>query len=710
MKKFYPDLRWYIFAAIYFTKQYGALWLGLQHLFNRFLEIQMQAVVLTPNINKIPELLSSQPHWICWKKTELKPNGRYGKLPTNIQGKVINAHDISQHVDLVSAYQNYSANKENIAGIALDLPTEPVIYDYTDNGEPLYLIGGDIDECVTIKDNRPTLSKQAVDDLKALGNPYWEISPSSTGIRWFGLHTKPLKGGNKDGREMYSQGRFLTITGQSKGGDIRPLPSDIESLEQEWFGRKTTHQINDDLLAHLPNQKYEMPEVINDGEGRNNGILQLAGSLRGKGLSQDEIELGCLGFNQQRINPPLPIEKVLDIARRYSEHLPNQTTNKPTPKEFQLNLSAGLINLVTSSHKRPFIGGDDLIPIGSYSALAGLGGTGKTNLIIGVAIQASVGGSFAGRLCKESCVLMLACEDSETEINARFCAGIEALPKDKQEQAIRNIRVFSLVGQDAHMVKMVGKNAESTSKSDVLIQAANQLKKETGLERCLIVIDHARMIASVDWNDSAQTSVFTREMQRIASETKAGLVVLTHTNKASMNSGRETNQGDVSGSTAIVDNARWVAILHTMGNDDANKFAITTESKNNYVSLDIVKTNYCAMGKIGWFLKRSVPHHSVVTLDHVELAKPVTVKAGDNALEKRLIEYLKAHPKLTINKVKGLSGKKGVFKASENEVVSAIQELMDKGMLTLEQLSTERKKELHLPANTGGVLVVLEGV
>jgi GT2 family glycosyltransferase len=28
MKKFYPDWRWYIFAAIYFTKQYGALFLG----------------------------------------------------------------------------------------------------------------------------------------------------------------------------------------------------------------------------------------------------------------------------------------------------------------------------------------------------------------------------------------------------------------------------------------------------------------------------------------------------------------------------------------------------------------------------------------------------------------------------------------------------------------------------------------------------------
>jgi GT2 family glycosyltransferase len=26
MKKFYPDLRWYIFAAIFYTKQYSAIW------------------------------------------------------------------------------------------------------------------------------------------------------------------------------------------------------------------------------------------------------------------------------------------------------------------------------------------------------------------------------------------------------------------------------------------------------------------------------------------------------------------------------------------------------------------------------------------------------------------------------------------------------------------------------------------------------------
>jgi GT2 family glycosyltransferase len=28
MKKFYPDWRWYVFASVYYTKQYAALWLG----------------------------------------------------------------------------------------------------------------------------------------------------------------------------------------------------------------------------------------------------------------------------------------------------------------------------------------------------------------------------------------------------------------------------------------------------------------------------------------------------------------------------------------------------------------------------------------------------------------------------------------------------------------------------------------------------------
>ena len=678
--------------------------------------MNQQINVLTPTPSKIPELLKKRSNWICWKKSGAKPNGRYGKLPANIKGTVINAHDVNHHVDLETAYQSYDSNKFQLAGIAIDLPTNPGIYGYTDDGEPLYLIGGDIDECITIKDSKLVISEQAKSDLKALCQPYWEISPSGTGIRWFGLHTRPLKGGNKNGREMYSSGRFLTVTGKSKGGQITTLPSNIEALEQEWFRSTKSADINGDLLAHLQRESYQEPELINDGEGRNIGILKHAGHLRAQGLSQDEIEEACLAFNRKKLNPPLEEWQVLDIARRYAEEKSTPYIVEPidaahtTKKEFELNLNSVLIKLVASSPKRPFIAGIDVIPLGTYSALAGWGGVGKTNLIISLATQASIGGSFADRVCKETCVLMLACEDSEAEINARFCAAIENLPKEKQEQALRNTRVFSLVGQDVHMVKMVGRNAEPTGKSIVLINAVNELKQQTGVDRCLVIIDHARMIASVDWNDSAQATVFTREMQHIASETGAGLVVLTHTNKASMKADHNSNQGDVSGSTAIVDNARWVALVRTMGDADAKSLGIEVEARQNYVSLEIIKTNYCAMGRVGWFLKRTVEHHSVSVLEPVELAKPTLSKPGDNALEKRLIEYLKSHSGLTINKIKGFAGTKGVFKASEKAVISAIQELIDKDMVKLEIPSDEQRKELGLPKNTAGVLIVSEGV
>jgi hypothetical protein len=674
------------------------------------------ALVIPPNTQNIPLLLKKKNNWLCWKKAEPKPNGRYGKRPVNTKGRLINAHDTSEHVDIETAYQSYTSDKKQIAGIAIDLPTKPAIYSYTDDGQPLYLIGGDIDECVKIEKTTAILSDEAKNDLKKLGQPYWEISPSGTGIRWFGLHTTPLKGGNKNGREMYSSGRFLTVTGKSKGGQIKTLPSNIELLQQEWFGSPKSTDINNDLLAHLSSNPYQAPEKINDGEGRNAGLLSYAGHLRAKGLSQEEIELGCIGFNQEKINPPLPLEKVLDVARRYEKHQTQSNAFQPigatykSQKEFELNLNSGFIKLVASSPKRPFIAGADVIPLGSYSAMAGSGGIGKTLAAISIATQASIGGSFAGRACEETCVLMLACEDSEVEINARFCAAIESLPQYKQGQAIKNIRVFSLVGQDVHMVKMIGNNAEPTGKSIVVINAINQLKQQTGLDRCLVILDHARMIASVNWSDSAQATVFTREMQHIASETGAGLLVLTHTNKAALNSKHESNQGDISGSTSIVDNARWVALVHAMGDADAKSLGITTEAKQNYVSLDIIKTNYCARGRIGWFLKRPIEHHSTSTLEHIELTKPISLRPGDNALEKRLIEYLKTHSGLTINKIKGFAGTKGIFKASEKAVTCAIQELLDKDMVKLEVPSNELRKELGLPKNTAGILVVQEGI
>lgn len=71
---------------------------------------------------------------------------------------------------------------------------------------------------------------------------------------------------------------------------------------------------NDNLIHR---SIFDIPKRISDGEGREGFLLKYAGHLRGKGIGQDVIEQILLDFNQQRINPPLDNNVVLDRARRF---------------------------------------------------------------------------------------------------------------------------------------------------------------------------------------------------------------------------------------------------------------------------------------------------------------------------------------------------------------------------------------------------------
>ena len=54
--------------------------------------------------------------------------------------------------------------------------------------------------------------------------------------------------------------------------------------------------------------------------GRNTTLLRLAGSLRGQGMQQAEIEQRLLHENLTRCSPPLDTDEVLSVARRYAIH------------------------------------------------------------------------------------------------------------------------------------------------------------------------------------------------------------------------------------------------------------------------------------------------------------------------------------------------------------------------------------------------------
>ena len=285
-----------------------------------------EPLVLTVQPENIPPLLKNTDRWGLWRRGKAKPGGRYGKAPVDPEtGLNTNAHNPDVWRSLDEALRIYKVGQirtTKVAGISFDLPTEPEPICYRQDGTPLYLIGLDFDLCVDDADGKPVVSDEVQNILTTLGSPYYEISPSGTGIRAFVTYPKPLKGGNKGQREMYSGGRFLTVTGRGSG-DIIEAPQGLEKLESEWFGkpkRPRESQIKRGGANFFGNAGtgFELPEVIPEGE-RNNTMLAFVGSLRGKGIPESVLTLAVRQTNLERFKPPLDDDELQDLIDRYAD-------------------------------------------------------------------------------------------------------------------------------------------------------------------------------------------------------------------------------------------------------------------------------------------------------------------------------------------------------------------------------------------------------
>lgn len=69
--------------------------------------------------------------------------------------------------------------------------------------------------------------------------------------------------------------------------------------------------------APIQANKFQLPIQLPEG-GRNTTLLRLAGSLRGHGLPQTDIEQRLLHENLIRCIPPLEEDEVISVARRYA--------------------------------------------------------------------------------------------------------------------------------------------------------------------------------------------------------------------------------------------------------------------------------------------------------------------------------------------------------------------------------------------------------
>jgi putative DNA primase/helicase len=219
---------------------------------------------------KIPALLQQLPQWLHWVATQQKQDGRFDKIPVNTGGRAIDSHDPDNWLGFADVLKRFNVARHS--GIAIALAGNAIRVDGGDT--PVYLIGVDVDKCVIGQGAQgiPELSAEAQQVVDLCGS-YTELSPSGTGVRIFLLSDTLVPGRNQAGMEIYSEKRFLTVTGAG-WGDLRRLGAEeLDALQKLMFksprndNRRTGEQRpggsvrNPDLSSH-PQQPSENPETI----------------------------------------------------------------------------------------------------------------------------------------------------------------------------------------------------------------------------------------------------------------------------------------------------------------------------------------------------------------------------------------------------------------------------------------------------------------
>jgi hypothetical protein len=234
---------------------------------------------------------------------------------------------------------------------------------------------------------------------------------------------------------------------------------------------------------------------------------------------------------------------------------------------------------------------------GGVGMVAAPGGTGKTFLVMRMAISIASARGFAGVWERNEVagkVVFLAAEDTRAVLHHRFSDMnvVEAHAGGLDE----NLVMISLAGRLTDMLN-IGKNGKVERGGWY-----NAIKKLAVGAR-LLILDPIRRYHGCEENDSRHMTVLVQILEEIALETGCAILFTHHTNKQATFHGAGASQGAARGSSALTDGIRWQMNLWTMTKDEAKERNVSDAERKQYVCLAMAKSNYIAPGEDIW-LKR----------------------------------------------------------------------------------------------------------
>src|SRR5262249_12362519 len=153
-------------------------------------------VALKVVAENIPEELRRLCNWVTWRYEFRERAKKWTKPPYQLDGKNARTNDSSTWAPYEAVFKRYEEG--GFDGIGIVLTTE------------MGIVGVDLDHCYNPQTNSfESWATKIIEDF----NSYSELSHSGTGVRIFLKGKLPAGGHKKENIEIYSTGRYLTVTG-----------------------------------------------------------------------------------------------------------------------------------------------------------------------------------------------------------------------------------------------------------------------------------------------------------------------------------------------------------------------------------------------------------------------------------------------------------------------------------------------------------------
>lgn len=241
------------------------------------------------------------------------------------------------------------------------------------------------------------------------------------------------------------------------------------------------------------------------------------------------------------------------------------------------------------------------LPVGAVGSVVAPGGTGKTMLLLQLAMELALGRPRIARAlgtvsATPSQVVLVAAEEGVDEIHRRLhhiaahCIvpppdGGPLPPDDPQRlQLQHNLHLYPLAGAARLLL-----DGEANDSLPLLRQAAQGAR--------LVVLDPLRQFHGGDENDSAVMTHVVQQCQAIAVRERCAVLVVHHTNKQAAATGQGDKAEASRGSGALTDAVRWQLNLSTLDAALARSFGIPADLIRQHIRMDLAKANYIGPGQ-----------------------------------------------------------------------------------------------------------------